>query len=183
MSQNSEWHCNTLMPVVATEQSFHIRTGTDQEHGDSLRRLSHCGSKCNTLYQHGFALCYSSPFSHRGRRLNLPVICTPWCVRFIWKAPSTPALHNLVGLQHTTSFCFRRGPTLSCKYTPSWEKGALVQFLAGPYLRSSSRRSTGPPRWWTGRLRGSCCAWPWDRGSSGLPAGTRMWKWCLRGHF
>lgn len=81
-SSSTDWPTDTL---AAIEQFSHIRTGMTLEHSEPLCLLSHCRFKHNTRYQHDFALCSSSPFSHRCWRSSLPVMCTPWCVRLIWK--------------------------------------------------------------------------------------------------
>lgn len=94
---------------------------------DPLRLLSRGRrSKHNTLYRHlewsyGTTWLFVPPHPSS----NLQTIM----YEIYLEALSTQALHNLVSVQHTTSFffvCFRHRPTLSCKHTPSWEKGALV---------------------------------------------------------
>lgn len=134
---------------TATQHSFHIRTGIAQEHrdtstgtgwettgpsGDPLRLLSRRRSKHNTLYRHlewsyGTTWLFVPPHPSltAAAKPAFLIIYRPWCMRFIWK----PCPHKLCTTLSPSSipqvfFCFRHRPTLSCKHTPSWEKGALV---------------------------------------------------------
>lgn len=115
---HSSYTYGPAVTPTATQHSFHIRTGIAQEHrdtstgmgwgnnraigGDPLRLLSRRRrSKHNTLYRHlewsyGTTWLFVPP--HPSSNLQTMMY------EIYLEALSTQALHNLVSVQHTTSF-------------------------------------------------------------------------------
>lgn len=142
MSQNFEWHLVLLRDIFSQhthassgEQICSYSSSTDWStdalaaaeqsywNGPRTQWLVLLPEPLQVRSQSTWSARLCSLFLVTLLSLRLPVICTPWCVRVIWK----PCPHRLCTTLSASNK--PRGLTLACKYMPSWEKGSLVKLL------------------------------------------------------